>query len=505
MLNSFQHIFLLLLCTNALAQIPINPPTAAKDQKEIEIINSDFLRYKNIEQEIQFLIGHVKLKHEGTYLECDSALVFKSSKRIDAYGHVFINHNGNIDIYCDTGYYFGMRRTADLKGHVSVSDGKMKLTAPEVIYDMNTSIGTYNDNGTVTSDETVIKSRKGTYYNNTHDVFFRDQVLVTNPKFTLHSDTLQYNTETDRATFYSYTTIKGDGSTIYCYTGHYDTKRGLADFGYNTKIVNESQTLYADSIYYDRNLEYAKTYKHYIMVDDSNKLNIIGTRANYKEENKYLLAFQRPLLINYSEADTLFLRADTLLSFSKESSNKRFFSAYRNVRLYRKDLQARTDSLYYSYEDSTFKLFYNPILWSDQMQSSADTILIHTIKNRPSQINYYTNSMIIMQTLKNYYDQIKGSKIIGYLKDNAIDYMDVLGSAESIYYGKSENNRLIGQNHATSSYMKLYFIDKKVDKVKFIKKPTAVFTPIRKLAEDQKYLKNFKWRDELRPKNSEDL
>lgn len=505
MLNLFQHIFLIAFCLNTFAQNPTTTKASDKDQKEIEIINSDYFIYRNTDYEVQFLIGNVKIRHENTYLECDSALVFKASKRIDAYGRVYINHNGDIDIYCDTGYYFGLRKTADLKGHVSLSDGKMKLEAPEVIYDMNTSIGQYNSDGKVTSEESVITSQKGTYYNKTSDIFFRDNVTVNNPKFVLTSDTLQYNSKTDKATFFSYTTIKGDGSTIQCYTGHYDTKRGLADFGSNTKIINGNQTLYADSIYYDRNLEYAKTYKHYTMIDDSNKVTIIGTRANYKEENKYLLAIERPLLMNYSDADTLYLKADTLISFTKDSSDKRFFTAYSDVRLFKKDLQAKTDSLYYSYEDSTFKLFYDPILWSDQMQSTADTIFILTKNNKADQIQYYKNAFIVMQTIKNYYDQIKGNYIIGYLVNNEISYMDVKGSAESNYYGKNDNNKLIGMNYAACSAMKIFFSNKKVDIVKFINKPTAVFTPIRKLTTEQKYLKNFKWHDDLRPKSPLDL
>lgn len=36
----------------------------------------------------------------------------------------------------------------------------MKLEAPEVIYDMNTSIGQYNSDGKVTSEESVITSQK---------------------------------------------------------------------------------------------------------------------------------------------------------------------------------------------------------------------------------------------------------------------------------------------------------------------------------------------------------
>ena len=91
------------------------------------------------------------------------------------------------------------------------------------------------------------------------------------------------------------------------------------------------------------------------------------------------------------------------------------------------------------------------------------------------------------------------------MTNNQIDYMDVKGNAESIYYGKNDRDKLMGQNNATCSSMKIYFNDKKVDVVKFITKPVAVFLPIRKVTEEQKYLKNFKWQDALRPKSKEDL
>lgn len=110
------------------------------------------------------------------------------------------------------------------------------------------------------------------------------------------------------------------------------------------------------------------------------------------------------------------------------------------------------------------------------MQSSADTIFILTEHNKASQLQYYTNGFIIMQSVKNYYDQIKGNKIIAYMKNNEIDFMDVKGNAESIYYGKNDNNKLLGQNTATCSTMKIFFTDKKVDVVKFIYKPVEVPT-----------------------------
>jgi hypothetical protein len=53
--------------------------------------------------------------------------------------------------------------------------------------------------------------------------------------------------------------------------------------------------------------------------------------------------------------------------------------------------------------------------------------------------------------------------------------------------------------------MKLSFVDKKVDKVKFIGKPEALFTPTNRLTDEVKLLKGFSWQVALRPCSPADL
>ena len=83
--------------------------------------------------------------------------------------------------------------------------------------------------------------------------------------------------------------------------------------------------------------------------------------------------------------------------------------------------------------------------------------------------------------------------------------MDVLGSAESLYFGKDDKNKYIGNNKALSTDITLYFRNKKIDKITFITKPEAVFTPMKMLAADQFKLKDFKWQIEKKPKSREEL
>ena len=496
------------LCTH----IPIlaqSSTTGVKtdDRKEVEIINANSMSYSNTTQgEVRFLNGDVKIKHEKTYMECDSAVIYMNSKTVNAFGHVYINNNDSLDIYCDIAKYFGTTKLAGLYNHVVLMNGKLKLESPEVFYDMNTSIGTYSKGGTVLNGDTKIISTKGTYYDNTSDVYFQDHVVVTNPKFSMTSDTLQYNTNADLATFYSQTKIVGDNSNIYCYTGHYDTKREVADFGPQTIIESKSQTLHTDSLYYDRNNGIAKTYLNFTFTDEENNLIMTGTKAIYREESKYLLAWQRPLLTNIDGTDSFFMKADTIISFSDEVSDKKFFTGYRNVRMYKKDMQATCDSIYYASLDSTFKMYMHPILWSDSMQITGDTIFLLTKDKKADQLRIRGNGFITMPSHQLYYDQLKGMHITGYLVNNAIETMDIEGNAESIYYLKDDaDNEIIGNNKASCMKMKLSFVDKKVDKVKFIGKPEALFTPTNRLTDEVKLLKGFSWQVALRPCSPADL
>jgi lipopolysaccharide transport protein LptA len=479
---------------------------ANAQEKEVEILNSDYLKLQEIDgKKYTRLVGNVKLKQDEIIMWCDSATLDKETNSVDAWGHVHIQQD-TIDAYSQTLHHDGNKKFSKLTGNAKLSDGKMKLFTEELFYDVRNKTSYYLTGGTVYKDSTVITSEKAYYYSKTREVFFNRNVQMRDPNYNLNSDTLMYQTETKVSTFYGNTEIFNKDSRILCNNGWYDSKKDISSFGKNTVVINPPQKLKGDSLYYERFRGFGKAVGNFVWTDSSMETEIHGSYGEFIDERQFIMATQKPLLIYKMDKDSLFLVADTLKSMNKSKTDtvKNFF-AYHRVRMYMKDMQGICDSLFYSFEDSTFRMYYKPVMWSDNIQMSGDTAYLLTKNHKADKLSIYKSGFIISPSGKKYFDQIKGNNIFGYFDSTALHRMDVLGSAESLYFGKDDKNKYIGNNKALSTNIAIHFKDKKIDKIVFIKKPEAVFTPMKMLTAEQYFLKDFKWQIDKKPKSREEL
>jgi hypothetical protein len=106
-----------------------------------------------------------------------------------------------------------------------------------------------------------------------------------------------------------------------------------------------------------------------------------------------------------------------------------------------------------------------------------------------------------MQSKGKIFDQIKGKTIFAYFIDNEMKTMLANKNAESLYFGKNDDEEYLGANYAVADKIKVLMLNKEVDKITFITKPEALFTPMGQLAESDYYLKGFTWQSALRPKS----
>ncbi len=496
------HIFLILVLS---AFFCFGQDSLSSSQ--VEIKNADVFRFSSDETgELRYLKGNVKLLHKGTYMECDSAVVYKETNSVDAFGHVFIIDHDSIQIRSVNAFYNGVTRWAILERNVSIRNGSMFLEAPRVDYNLNESVGYYNQSGKLTKDNTVITSQFGTYYNEMDMAYFNQNVHIKDPDFTLDTDTLAFDTKNSIATFTDFTVIKSKSSTIECNTGHYDTRFEMGDFGPNTIMYDEKQRLVTDSMWFNRKWGRTELYKSFVMTDTTRKIQITGTEAIYLDRREFFFAWNRPLLTRFFETDTLYLRADTVVTMKLDTSSKfRCFYAFPNVRTFKNDFQTRCDSFWYSFQDSTFRLFKDPVVWNGNVQLSGDTIYMTTVNQEPDQMETFENGFIAMMSSAEYFDQIKGTRIIAKIKKQQLDEIWIRGNAESIYFGKDDKNKYMGMNRAKSSEIKMWFANKELEQVRFYNKPEAVFTPIQKLNGVEKTLEGFLWRQNERPKGVYDL
>lgn len=190
---------------------------------------------------------------------------------------------------------------------------------------------------------------------------------------------------------------------------------------------------------------------------------------------------------------------------NNNDSTDRFFQAWHHVRIFSDSMQAVSDSLWYSGKDSIFRFYTNPVLWASNSQITGDTIYLYTKNKNPDRLYVFENGFAINSSDKEMYNQIKGNRLNGYFEKGQIDYMRAQGNAESVYYVKDDKGYVKGINNATSDIIDLRFKNKELNKVVFISEVTGTLYPVRQAKEENKYLRNFKWLEDKRPKTKFEL
>jgi hypothetical protein len=168
-------------------------------------------------------------------------------------------------------------------------------------------------------------------------------------------------------------------------------------------------------------------------------------------------------------------------------------------------MQAVADSMFYSFKDSAFRLFKNPIVWSQENQITGDTIYMYTENKKPKRFYAFENALAINRAEKELYNQIKGNTINGLFKGGNIDFFRAKGSAENIYYTADEAGGFIGVNRSTSDIIDVTFQDKKPYKVVFRNNLNGTLSPIRQVNNSELRVRGFRWNDDKRPKSKFDL
>ncbi len=536
-MNKFSQLFFLLFFFQCYihAQQVIQPPSANDTTRIVQIIQGKSLReiYIDSATTLETIAGNVILKEGLTRFTCDSATINKSTNVLEAFGNVHINQNDSIHTYAQYLKYIGSEKIAYLKKEVKMTDKKGTLFTNDFEYNLTTGIGNYKNGGKVVNGKTVLTSSDGVYYADTKDVYFKNNVHLVDPKYDIKNDSLLYNTQSQIATFISETYIKSkNGGDIYTKEGTYDLKNGKAFFGKRTIIKDSTRTYVADNSAYDENIGIAQLEGNAIIKDSVNGYTVLGGQIFLDKNKNSFLASRKPVLIfkgdgndsTYIAADTLFsgiekrdslqkkdsviidtLKINTIVS-NKTDTTIRFFLAFHHVRIFNDSLQAVSDSLYYSSKDSVFKLFKEPLVFSHQSQISGDTIHLFTKNRKAERLYVFDNGMIINKTHENIYNQIGGRTINGYFKGGSIDHMRVKGQpAESIYYPQDEDSAYTGMNRAKGDVIDIFFVNKEISKVKFINDVDGTMYPIRQIPDDKKYLKNFIWKDDRRPKSKLEL
>jgi len=500
-------LFLLLFIATTFFGIPQNP-SSNKNPKvtRIYIEHADSIELGQGNNNPNILRGNVQFRHDSVFMSCDSAYSYNMSNSFEAFDNVHIVQGDTLHISGDYLNYFGNTRLAKLRENVRMENKGTTLFTDSFDYDRNRNLGFYFNGGMLVDSVNELTSIYGQYSPDTKMAYFKNKVRLKNPQFTLTSDTLVYNTDTKVATIVSATVIEADSGYVYTDKGWYNTESGKSMLYNRSTVISKdrTKTITADSLNYDRTEGRIEAFGNMVVNDTVRKIIIMGNYGYYDEKTEYTFATDSAQMIEYSQKDSTFLHADTLLMLTIDTT--RDVRAYYGVRFYRIDLQGVCDSLQYLTVDSTMRLYKNPILWNDSYQITGDTIKILFNDSTIERMNVINYAFAIQEIDSTYYNQLKGRMLTAYFDAGEINQVDVEGNGEAIYYNIDNKTAAPLQlSKSSAPFITFWVKNRKIARIKYVTEPKMDVIPIPDLTPDLKFLQDFKDYNYLRPKNKEDI
>jgi len=449
--------------------------------------------------------GNVIFKHNNAFLYCDSAYLYNKSNILEAFDNVRIEQGDSVSIYGDYLIYEGDKSLAKMRYNVRMENGEATLFTDNLNYDRNTNIGYYFDGGMLVDTLNELTSVYGQYSPDTKIAHFKNNVKLTNPQFVLTSDTLKYSTETKIATILGPSVIDSDSGVIYSSLGWYNTATEESMLYKRSQVFNKekTQSITADSLFSNRKEGFSEAFGDMFMNDTVQKVILTGNHGYFNEITNFAFATDSAQMIDYSQGDTLYLHADTLLM--KTIDKNREMKAFYGVRFFRNDMQGVCDSLQFNTKDSTLRLYKEPILWNTVYQMTGDSIIMFFNDSTIDRAHIIDYAFATEKIDTTYYNQLKGKNMKIYFTDGEIRFIDVSGNAETIFYPIEDDGSFIGMNRTESSYFTIQVKNRKPERMVLWPSPKGSTIPLPDLTPESKFLKDFVDFEYLRPTDRFDI
>jgi lipopolysaccharide export system protein LptA len=468
-------------------------------QSTIELLQADYTEFDADLVDAERVIGNVKFKHDGVFMDCDSAYFYKKDNRIEAFGNIYVRQPDSFHLRGKYLEYDGLTKMALVKEDVTLRDDEMNLTTDAIRYDINKKSGYYTTGGDIQSGPDQLQSKVGVYDSRSKTFFFKDSVFLKNPEYEIDADTLQYNTISKVARFFGPTYITSEENTIFCNYGWYSTKENLSQFSKGVYIEGKSNKLFADSMVYNRNTGKGEAFGNLELIDTLEDVRIFGEEGYYNRLTKQTMVLGDPLAIKYYDSDSLLLMADTLIDQTDTLTNKRSLFAYHNAVIFSGDMQGIADSLVYSFSDEIINLYEIPVIWNEENQITGDTIRIVQANSQLDKMFVRGSSFIISDDGNAKFNQIKGRNMLAKFIESKLRTVLVKGNGQSVYYAKEDSVSYTGVNSIVCSDILIKVDSNKVREVVYYGMPEGGFYPLKDFPKSKEKLPQFQWLIEKRP------
>lgn len=502
----------------------------------------------NTDTKISHLFGNVVLVN-GVQELFTNRLKYDLGNKIATYHTGATMTNGKSQLTSTHGYYYVNEKQIYFKGNVLgtdpdftmrtdtmvfntetqtvrfvaptlISQQKSKIYTESGFYDIENDFAEFDLNPQYEKEQQRGRARKMRYFGTSKEYMLEGDAYIDDPQKgqTTQADVIRYNTDTEKTTLKGNAHFRDSTRDIRGEEIHVDSRNKAYQIAGRGRVIDPPNIIEADSLDFNDNLGAGLALGGVIWIDTASEFTILAHRMDYNKQTEFLNAFGssgaqgaagRPLMKSLIERDTLYMSADTLTSYKPDTaSDIRLLLAHRDVRIFKRDMQAVCDSLSFSTADSIFR-FYKirdlPVIWSDTSQFSGDTVRMLLKNKKLDRIWLIQNAMVINSEDGLMFNQIKGKNTTAFFRDDEVREMLVEGNAQAVYYALDDGRAYIGLNETQCSEMRLYFGNNQVESIKFYTQPSGSFTPMKKAGSGTKKLDGFFWEQVRRPHRIQDL
>lgn len=370
-------------------------------------------------------------------------------------------------------------------GNVVITQGNVKATCDMAIQYLKRNQIELLKNVVITQDTITLLTDRGFYFSDTKIAVSDTSILLDDGHIILKADSGLYNTNLERADFKGNVKLIDSANTLQSKKLIYFNDEDKAIAVGDVSIADSSSIIYADSLINWRNEQKTFAFNDIVITSNEKDVKLTGQYLeDYKQEN-YTKITGLPTLI---QIDTSGSKLDTLLITSKIMEAISFptevFIATDSVKVWRSDFASvNKRSIYYRDEEkiSIFKddeSKQKPILWFDNSQMVGDTVVVFLKENAIQKIDVIQNAFVLSQNEYSSfrYDQVSGDTIYLHFNDSSLVRTEIYGKMLSIYY-MYEEGEPSGLIQSSAEDAILYFENNEIVNVKMYGSPVSEFHP----------------------------
>lgn len=459
--------------------------------KLIEIIRSKTYTFYENPIDHHQLVGEVELRHDSTDLFCDSAVFFVDDNKFEAYGNVLLKRGDSIELTCDSLIYYGDLSFAKAKSNAYLRKDTVKLYSNYVEYYIDKKQALYKYHGKVINVKDTLDSTNGLFEFEKNTITLTKDVYSRNKDIKCHSQLLNYNTDSKYLYLEDRVKLETDSSTVYLDQATYNNQSKKIIGHGHIKALYQNYIVFSDSIQMHTIDSVLWAWDNVHVIDTLENIELKSEYTELYKQTENGLFIDSVYFRQIEETDTMYLYADTI--YMDRSNQLTTIDGYKDVKIWRKDIQSIADSIHYNQLTDKITLSKNPIAWMEEQQITADTIILQLDKKELDSLFFIGHAFMITKedTLLDLYSQVKGRRMDVNVDDQQLKSALVNGNAE-ILYCMFEKNRFSGVNTMNGAKLNLFFKNKEISKVIYLSIIDGSYVPSQKINKKNRFLSNFK-------------